>query len=389
MKNIKKRKICVVSGTRAEYGQISSLLRLINNDKELDLQLIATGMHLSPEFGLTYQDIEKDGFEIYKKIENILSADTPSSISKSTAIGLIGFADAFNEILPDLIIVLGDRYELLAACIAAMFANIPIAHISGGETTVGAFDEAIRHSISKMSYWHFVATDEYRKRVIQLGENPDRVFNVGGITVDLIKKTKLLTKKDLEEKLGLKFGNKNLLITFHSSSLDYSSSKKHIKIILKVLSELSDIFFIFTLSNADTNGRIINEMIENFVNENTNCSICFTSMGSLNYLSTMQYVDGVLGNSSSGLTEAPTFKIGTVNIGDRQRGRLMAHSVINCDPDKNSIHNAIRKLYSKQFQNSLKIVTNPYGEGDATKNIFRVIKNKPLPKSIKKEFYDL
>ena len=386
---MKKRKICVVTGTRAEYGLLRWLMDGINKSKKLELQIIATGMHLSPEFGLTYQEIENDGFKIDKKIEMLLSADTPSSISKSTGLGLIGFADTFYELNPDIVIVLGDRYEVLAASLAAMFANIPIAHIHGGETTAGAFDEAIRHSITKMAWWHFVGAGEYEKRVIQLGENPGRVFNVGGLGVDAIKKTNLLSKDELMIKTGIKFDKKNLLITYHPVTLENKTSQQDFKSLLDVLSEIKDIYLIFTMPNADSDGRIIKQMIENFINKHPKNSISFTSMGSLNYLSTLQYIDGVIGNSSSGLAEAPTFKIGTINIGDRQKGRLKSESVIECDPTKKSIKLAIDKLYDHKFQKDLHSVQNPYGDGDAIEKIMSILSNKPIPEDMKKDFYDL
>jgi len=386
---MKKRKICVVTGTRAEYGLLRWLMDGINKSTKLDLQIVATGMHLSPEFGLTYQEIENDGFKIDKKIEMLLSADTPSSISKSTGLGLIGFADAFYELNPDIVIVLGDRYEVLAASLAAMFVNSPIAHIHGGETTAGAFDEAIRHSITKMAWWHFVAASEYEKRVIQLGENPGRVFNVGGLGVDAIKKTNLLSKDELMIKTGIKFGKKNLLITYHPVTLENKTSQQDFKSLLDVLSEIKDIYLIFTMPNADSDGRIIKQMIENFINKHPKNSISFTSMGSLNYLSTLQYIDGVIGNSSSGLAEAPTFKIGTINIGDRQKGRLKSESVIECDPTKKSITLAIDKLYDHKFQKDLHSVQNPYGDGDAIEKIMSILSNKPIPEDMKKDFYDL
>jgi len=386
---MKKRKICVVTGTRAEYGLLRWLMDGINKSTKLDLQIVATGMHLSPEFGLTYQEIENDGFTIDKKIEMLLSADTPSSISKATGLGLIGFADAFYELNPDIVIVLGDRYELLAASLAAMFENIPIAHIHGGETTAGAFDEAIRHSITKMSWWHFVAADEYQKRVIQLGENPKQVYNVGGLGVDAISKTKLLSKKILMGKTGIIFGDKNLLITYHPVTLENKTSQQDFKSLLDVLSEIKDIYLIFTMPNADSDGRVIKKMINDFVFNQSERSISFTSMGSLNYLSTLQYVDGVVGNSSSGLAEAPTFKIGTINIGDRQKGRLKAESVIDCEPTKKSIKLAINKLYSRKFQKDIHSVQNPYGDGDATEKIMSILSNKPIPEEMKKDFYDL
>jgi len=386
---VKKHKICVVTGTRAEYGLLYWIMKYIEDDLKLKLQIITTGTHLSPEFGLTYEEIEKDGFTINRKIEMILSADTPSAISKSTGLGLIGFAECYNELQPDIVVVLGDRYEILAACIAATFARIPIAHISGGETTFGAYDEAIRHSITKMGWWHFVAADTYNKRVIQLGENPKRVFNVGGLGVDAIKKTKLLSKKDLMKKSGIKFGRKNLLVTFHPVTLEKNTSFKQFQALLDVLKDLKYIYLIFTLPNADSGGRIIKQMINDFLSSQKTRSISFTSMGRLNYLSSLQFVDAVVGNSSSGLAEAPTFKIGTINIGDRQKGRLRSKSVIDCLPNQNSITKAIKKLYSKDFQEDLKMVKNPYGDGNATEKIIKILKTSSIPKVLKKEFYDL
>ena len=385
----KRKKICIVTGSRAEYGLLSLLIKDIHEDPKLELQLIATGMHLSPEFGLTYKEIEKDGFKIYKKVEMILSADTPVAITKSTGLGMIGFAEAFADLKPDLVIVLGDRYELLSVCTSALFARIPIAHIHGGETTEGAFDEAIRHSITKMAWWHFVAADEYKNRVIQLGEDPARVFNVGGLGVDAIKKAKLLSKKELMEKTGIQFAKKNLLITFHPVTLEKRTSQKQFQALLDVLDDLEDVSFIFTMPNADSDGRIIKQMIDKFVSSRNDKSIKFTSMGNLNYLSTLQFVDGVIGNSSSGLLEAPTFKIGTLNIGDRQKGRLKAASVIDSKPTKESINSAVDTLYSKDFQEMLPSVVNPYGEGQATEKIISFLKNESIPKEPKKIFYDL
>ncbi len=383
------KKICVVTGTRAEYGLLCWLMKGIQDAPDLDLQIVATGMHLSPEFGLTFQDIEKDGFRIDKKVEIILSGDTPTSISKSTGLGLIGFAEAFDDLKPDLVMVLGDRYELLAAASAAHFSRIPIAHIHGGETSEGAFDEAIRHSITKMAWWHFVAADEYQKRVVQLGENPDRVFMVGGLGVDAIKKTNLLDKSELEKSIDFQFGKKNLLVTYHPVTLENETSKNQLNELLNCLSILNKIKIIFTLSNSDTDGRIVNSMIHSFVESHSSSAKAFTSMGQLNYLSTLQFVDGVVGNSSSGLTEAPSFNIGTINIGDRQKGRLTADSVIDCDPEIASITEAIENLYSINFQSILKTVKNPYGDGEASDHIIDILRNKELPKEIKKQFYDL
>jgi GDP/UDP-N,N'-diacetylbacillosamine 2-epimerase (hydrolysing) len=379
----------VVTGSRAEYGLLYWLLKEIQATPEFDLQIAATGMHLSPEFGSTYQKIENDGFIINEKVEMLLSSDTPSAISKSTGLGMIGFADAYNDLKPDLLIVLGDRYEIFAATTVAMFAKIPIAHIHGGETTQGAFDEGIRHSITKMAWWHFVASEEYKNRVIQLGESPSRVYNVGGLGVDSIQKSNLLSKKELTNRMGIKFSKKNLLITYHSVTLEDGTSQKYFESLLNALKELKDAYLIFTLPNSDSDGRVIKRMIKDFIANNGERSISFTSMGSLNYLSTLQFVDGVVGNSSSGLAEAPTFKIGTINIGDRQDGRMKAESVIDCNPDQKSITTAIKKLYSNRFQNKLKTVSNPYGNGKATEKIMKILKKTKIPDELKKEFYDL
>ena len=386
---MKKRKICVVTGTRAEYGLLRWVMDGIQKSSKLELQIIATGMHLSPAFGLTYKEIEKDGFTIDNKVEMLLSADSPSSISKSTGLGIVGFADSYESLQPDIVVILGDRFEILSACIAALFAKIPIAHIHGGETTEGAFDESIRHSISKMAWWHFVAADEYEKRVIQLGEYPDRVFNVGGLGVDVINKTNLLSKKELMDKTGIQFDDKNLMVTFHPVTLENNTSEKQCQALLNVLGKMQDTYIIFTMPNADTGGRIIKEMVIDFVKRNSNRSISFESMGQLNYLSTLQFVNGVVGNSSSGLAEVPTFKIGTVNIGERQKGRLKANSIIDCEPTEDSIKSAIETLYNNDFQEKLKDVKNPYGKGLATEKILDLLDKNPIPTEPKKEFYDL
>jgi GDP/UDP-N,N'-diacetylbacillosamine 2-epimerase (hydrolysing) len=379
----------VITGTRAEYGLLYWLVKGIKDDPGLELQIVVTGMHLSPEFGLTFKEIEEDGFKIDKKVEMLLSADTPSSVAKSTGLGMIGFADAFNQLQPDIVLILGDRFEVFAAAFSALTARIPIGHIHGGETTEGAFDEAIRHSITKMAWWHFVAAEEYKKRVIQLGEDPRRVHLVGGMGVDCINKTVLLGKTELEKSIGFKFGNKNLLVTYHPATLEKNTSKQSFQALLDVLDKLEDIKLIFTEPNADTEGRIIKQMIADFVLVRRDRSISFTSMGYLNYLSTLQFVDAVVGNSSSGLTEAPTFKIGTINIGDRQKGRLEADSVIDCEPNPKTINKAIEKLYSKDFQERLMKVQNPYGDGCATEKIIDVLNNQPHPEELKKAFYEL
>ncbi len=383
------KKICVISGSRAEYGLLRPLMKAIQGSSKLKLQLIVTGMHLSPEFGLTYKKIEKNNFHIDKKIEMVVSADTPSAIAKSTGLGIIGFADAISELQPDMLLLLGDRYEILAASLSGMVARIPIAHIHGGETTQGAFDESIRHAITKMSWWHFVATEQYAKRVVQLGEDPSRVFNVGGLGVDLIKQLKLLSKRQLSDQTNINFRKKNIVVTFHPVTLENYTSGKHFQALLDALLDFPDINVIFTKPNADTDGRVIIEMIDNFTSVHSERSISFTSMGNLRYLSTLQFVDGVIGNSSSGLIEAPFFKIGTVNIGDRQKGRMMAKSIINCKPSYEEIKKSIIKLYSNEFSKSIKDVENPYGQGGATKKILNVLEGGKFPKSIKKHFFDI
>ena len=383
-----KRKICVVTGTRAEYGLLYWIMKEIQADKALDLQLIATGMHLSPEFGLTYKEIEKD-FIINKKIEIILSSDTPVGITKSMGLAQISFADAYQDLKPDIILVLGDRYEIFSAVSAAMIAKIPIAHLSGGEKTEGAFDEAIRHSITKMSQLHFTATEEYKNRVIQLGENPNKVFNVGGMGVENIKKLKLYNKKEFEQSIGLKLNKKNILITFHPVTLEERTSKKQFQEILSVVDSLKDTNIIFTKANSDTDGRIINQMIDDYVAKNDHKSKGFNSLGQLRYLSALKHVDAIVGNSSSGLSETPSFKIGAINIGDRQKGRIKASNVIDCLPNQESIKNAFETLYSKEFQLSLKSCENPFGKGNSSKIVVEVLKKEKLKNIIKKTFFDL
>lgn len=383
------KKVCFITGSRAEYGLLRWLMELVNQNDKFTLQIVVTGMHLVEEYGLTYKEIENDGFIINHKVEMLLASDTSSSISKSTGLGLCGFSDAYNVLKPDAIIVLGDRYEIFSACIAAMFAKIPIGHIHGGEKTLGSYDESIRHAITKMSWWHFVATAEYKKRVIQLGENPERVFNVGGLGVDSIKKYKLLLKKDLMERTSIKFFEKNLLITYHPVTLEDNSSEKQFSNLLKALNKLKNTKLIFTLPNADSNSQVIKNMIVDYVALNRKQSIFFSSLGQVNYYSILQYVDGVIGNSSSGLLEVPTFKIGTINIGDRQAGRIKARSVIDCKATFSSITDAIEILYSENFKKKLNYVKNPYGFGKASDKIIEILSHSKFKNNIKKEFYDL
>lgn len=383
-----KRKICVVTGTRAEYGLLYWLIKEIVAEKTLELQLIVTGMHLSPEFGLTYKEIEKE-FKIDKKIEILLSSDTPVGISKSMGLAQISFAEAYDELKPDLVVVLGDRYEILSASSAATIARIPIVHLHGGETTEGAYDEAMRHSITKMSHLHFVATEAYRTRVIQLGEDPQRVFNVGGMGIESIKRLELLSKEAFEKSIDFKLAQKNLLVTFHPVTLENTTAKEQFQELLDFMDDLEDTHIIFTKANSDTDGRVINQMIDEYVSKNPHKAIGFTSLGQLRYLSALQYVDAVVGNSSSGLLEAPSFKIGTINIGDRQKGRIKAASIIDCQPNKQSFKEAFEMLYSKSFQEQLGSVKNPYGEGCVSLKIVSILKKIDISGLLKKRFYDV
>jgi GDP/UDP-N,N'-diacetylbacillosamine 2-epimerase (hydrolysing) len=382
------RKICVVTGTRAEYGLLRWVMEGIQQAPDLELQIVATGMHLSPEFGLTYREIEKDGFHIDRKLEMLLSSDTPSGLAKSMGLGLIGFGDVLQQLQPNLMLVLGDRFELFSAVAAAMVAQIPVAHLHGGESTEGAFDEAIRHSITKMSHLHFVAAEEYRKRVIQLGEHPDRVFLVGGLGIDNIKNLNLLELSEFETSIDFKLGAKNLLVTFHPVTLEKETSANQMTELLTALESLEDTHLIFTMPNSDTGGRGLIDLIDQFVAVHPNAR-AYSSLGQLRYLSCIKYVDGVIGNSSSGLIEVPSFSKGTINIGDRQRGRLKAESVIDCDPSKQSIVNALQHLYSDTFQKKLRNVHNPYGEGGASKKIVKILQDHSLGSIIKKSFLDL
>jgi len=381
-------KICVVTGTRAEYGLLYLLIKGLAEDVQISLQLIATGMHLSPEFGLTVEEIEKE-FKIDSKIEMLLSSDTSVGISKSIGLGIISFSETFQTLDPDLIVVLGDRFEIFSAVTAAMTARIPIAHIHGGESTEGSIDEPIRHSITKMSHLHFTATEKYKNRVIQLGEDPSRVFNVGGLGIDNIIKIKLLSKREFEKSINFKLKTKSYLVTFHPATLEQSSAKVQFQELLNAFSTETETSIIFTKANSDTDGRIINQMIDEYVSKNRENTVAFSSLGQLRYLSALAIVDCVIGNSSSGLAEAPSFRVPTVNIGDRQRGRIMAESVVNCLPVTQSIQEAIATAFSEDFKEKLKHCKNPYGEGGATNKILNIIKDYKLENIIKKTFYDL
>jgi len=382
------RKICVVTGTRAEYGLLKPVMDKLQQCPSTELQLIVTGMHLSPEYGLTVRQIETDGFCVNRKVEMLLSSDTVVAITKSMGLGTIGFADAFNELRPDVVVLLGDRYEIFAAATAALVARIPIAHLHGGEITEGAFDEAIRHSITKMSHFHFVANEDYRRRVVQLGEHPDRVFHVGGLGVDAIPWGNLLNKSELESQLGLRFGEKNLLVTFHPVTLEEDSARTQVAELLAALADLHDTCLIFTMPNSDTGSHVISEMIQQYVSQHER-AWAFVSLGQQRYLSCMRWVDAVVGNSSSGLAEAPSFRKATINIGDRQRGRLKATSVIDCEASREAIRIALKQIYSAEFQEQLQTVKNPYGEGGASHAIVDILSKISLTGVLKKRFYDL
>jgi len=384
--NAAPRKICVVTGSRADYGCLRWVMQAISEMPGLELQIIATGMHLSPEFGLTYLQIEKDGFSIDEKIEMLLSADTPVALAKSMGLGLIGFGEALQRLRPDLLFVLGDRFEIFAAAAAATVAGIPIAHAHGGETTEGAFDEALRHSITKMSHLHFVAAPEYRRRVIQMGERPERVWVVGALGLDNLAKLKLLDRGELEGSLSFKLGRRNLLVTFHPVTLENATFEAQMIELLCALEAQEDTHLIFTMPNADTGGRLAVEMIQRFVAGHPNAR-AYVSLGEQRYLSCIRHVDAVVGNSSSGLIEVPSFGKGTVNIGDRQRGRLKAQSVIDCAPARSAIHDALQHLYSPTFQAQLSAARNPYGEPGASDKVVAVLRDYPLEDILKKSFY--
>ena len=382
------KKILVVTGTRAEYGLLRWVIDGIANSNLLELQLCATGMHLSPEFGLTYKEIEKDGYSIDSKVEMLLSSDTDGGVTKSMGLGLIGFADEFERLKPDLIVILGDRYEIMCVAMAATIARIPIAHLHGGEATEGLIDEPIRHSVTKMSHLHFVAAEEYRNRVIQLGEHPCSVFNVGGLGVDNILKLDLLSREELEKSLSFKLGAKNVLVTFHPVTLENKTSGMQMGELLSALDKLTDCKIIFTMPNADTDGRKIFQLIESFCRRNEN-AVAFTSLGQIRYLSCLKHIDMVIGNSSSGLAEVPSFKIPTINIGDRQRGRMKANSVTDCEPTEKEISEAITRAISKKFEESCKHAVNPYGSGGASELIVHKIEETDFSNLLKKKFYDL
>ncbi len=384
------RKICVVTGTRAEYGLLSRLIRMINESERTQLQLIATNMHLSPTYGETYKEIEADGFKIDRKIPIIEEGKNDAVATlNSMAKAVAGFADAFNELKPDLVALLGDRYEILAAAEAALIEKIPIAHIHGGEVTEGAYDDAIRHSITKMSHLHFPSIEPYRKRIIQMGEDPERVFTVGAIGVENIKRIPLLSREETEKSIGFALDKNTILVTYHPVTLGPDNMKRDIDDFISVLDENKYLRIIFTMPNSDNGSEVIVDAIYKFISNNKNRTVAFKSLGLKRYLSVMKEVGAVVGNSSSGIVEVPSFGVPTLNIGDRQKGRLAAESVVNCGTDKESIRDGLSKVLSTEFQDFCKTVENPYGKENTAEEIFKVISSYPLDNIIQKHFYDL
>jgi len=383
------RKICVATGSRAEYGLLRWVMQRIKDDSELTLQIIATGMHMSPEFGLTYKEIEQDGFVIDRKVEMLLSADTPVGIAKSMGLGLIGFSDALESLAPDILVLLGDRFEVFSVASAATVLRIPIAHLHGGEITAGSIDDIFRHAISKMSHVHFTATEEYRKRVIQLGECPDRVINSGAPGLENIYRLELLEKEELEKKLMLSFGECCLLVGFHPETTAPGQNANYLKALFSVLDELNDAKLIFTRSNSDVEGRLVNQLVDDYVSRNRHKAAVYTTLGQRVFLSTLKHVNGIVGNSSSGIIEAPSLNTGTINIGYRQHGRVRAESVIDCEPDTASIKQAFEKLFSPQFSKIIEKTKNPYGGGNVSEIIVDYLKEITIEQVRVKFFFQI
>jgi len=382
------KKICVVTGSRSEFGLLTPLLSWLRSDPGFDLQILVTGMHLSPEFGNTYQEILACGFSINESVDMLISSDTDTAIVKSMGLGLIGYADSFDRLKPDLVIILGDRFEAFAAATAAYMKKIPIAHLHGGEITAGATDEALRHSITKMSALHFTSTEEYRKRVLQLGEDDERVFNVGAIGLDNIQNLNLLGKEDLERVLNMSLNVEILLVTFHPVTLENLSSKEQMIELLEALNFFGKGQIVFTMPNADADSRIIKDMINQYVGDPKNRAIAFDNLGQVKYLSLMKYSSVVIGNSSSGIIEAPAFGIPTINIGDRQKGRVSANSVIHISTQRDAITNALNKAFDEKFKEFCRHVENPYGNGHTTEKIASILKKNISNIDLKKKFID-
>lgn len=383
-------KICVMTATRAEYGLLSPIIKKLNTDKEFDVRVVVTGAHLSPEFGMTVHEIEDDGVPIDKKIEILMSSDTSVAISKSMGLAMISFGEYFEESKPGALLVLGDRYETLAVCVAAMNARVPIIHLHGGETTEGAVDEAVRHAITKMSYLHFTSTEAYRKRVIQLGESPDRVFSVGAMGVENTLHVPLLSKTELEDSLGCCLGEHYAVGTFHPVTLENQSAEEQTLELMSVIESRPELVFLFTKANADNNGRIINRLLEEYSSKLSNLFV-YDSLGLKRYLSAVKNAEFVIGNSSSGLLEVPSFGIPTINIGDRQKGRIQGETIINCEPIADDISRSIELALSSEFRKQIQNAVNPYGDGNTSDKIIRITKEmfSDGRVDLKKKFFDV
>jgi UDP-N-acetylglucosamine 2-epimerase (non-hydrolysing)/GDP/UDP-N,N'-diacetylbacillosamine 2-epimerase (hydrolysing) len=382
------KKICVITGSRAEYGLLSRVMKLIKEDADLQLQIIATNMHLSVEHGETYKEIEADGFIIDKKIPILSSSDTINATVKSIGTGIMGFADAYEELLPDMIMVLGDRYEILAAVSAALFYKIPVIHLHGGEITEGAYDDAIRHAVTKMSHLHFTSTEEYRKRVIQMGEDPETVYNVGALGCDNIRQVPLMKKEELEKSLNFPLNRNTILVTFHPVTMENNTAKTQFNELLLAIDNFENFRVIFTMPNSDTDSRIIMDLIKDYTSKNSKRAVWFTSLGMTRYLSLLQYIGAVVGNSSSGILEVPSFHIPTLNIGDRQKGRIAAKSVIDCLPIKDDIEKKLALITKPGYIENLNDVVNPYDKPNTAQEVVRIIKEKSNI-TAKKKFYNI
>jgi GDP/UDP-N,N'-diacetylbacillosamine 2-epimerase (hydrolysing) len=386
---MKKKKICIFTGTRAEYGLLKPLIDELKLEESIELQLIISGMHLSPEFGLTFKEIDLECFSKVEKVEILLSSDSPVGVSKAMGLGMISYSEVLEKLKPDLLVGLGDRFELFSIVTAALIQKISVAHIHGGEVTSGAYDDAFRHSITKMSHIHFTSTEIYRKRVIQLGENPKTVFNVGALGIDNIKKMKLQTLHELEKSISFNLDKPFFLVTFHPVTLGNVSSQLQFKELLKALDYFKDFKIIFTMPNADNDGKVISKMIEEYEkNDNRRC-ISFKSMGQLRYLSVLRHCKLMIGNSSSGIIEMPFFNKPTINIGDRQKGRLFAKSIIQCDGNLNSIVEAIRKGLDEKFRKSFNKNNCIHGTGNTAVKIKSIINKIHEIEKVKKIFFDL
>ena len=384
----KSKKICIITGSRAEYGLLKNLILRLKKNKKFKIKLIVTGSHLSEKYGFTLREIKKDSLNIENKINLNFKKDNTIGISNSISLGLNKFVKIFEKLKPDLILVLGDRFEIYTSALAALLCRLPICHIHGGELTEAMLDDAFRHSITKMSHIHFAANQIYKKRIIQLGENPKNVFNVGGLGVDSIKKQKILKKSELEKFLNLNFLKKSILVTFHSETLNRKSTKKNFNELLRALKKIQNTTIIFTMPNHDIDSSIIHSSILKFVKNKKN-SFFFKSLGQKVYYSCCKYMTCMVGNSSSGLLEMPTFKKFTINIGDRQKGRIKAKSVINCKFNSQEIYKKINFVLKSKNQLKIKNVKNPYGEGGATDKIISILEKVNLKDILNKRFYDL